>query len=152
MSGSLPTLDSLEVKDKTVLVRCDFNVPMKDGEITEDVRIRAALTTLKELFENGARLLVVCSHLGRPKGQVVEDMRLKAVGKRLAELLGRPVRSLKESVGDDVKAAIASAEPGSLVLLENVRFHAGETKGDPELSKQFSELADCFVLDAFGLA
>jgi len=152
MSASLPTLDSLDVKNKTILIRCDFNVPMKDGEITEDVRIRSALVTLKELFDKGAKLLVVCSHLGRPKGQVVEELRLKAVGKRLAELLGRPVRALEESVGDNVKQVISQAEPGSLVLLENVRFHVGETKGDELLSQQFSELADCFVLDAFGTA
>jgi phosphoglycerate kinase len=150
MSDKLPTLDCLDVKDKTVLLRCDFNVPMKEGAITEDIRIQAALPTLNELFEKGARVLVLMSHLGRPKGTIKEELRLQPVGTRLSELLKRNVISLQESVGDSVKKSIAEAEAGSVVLLENVRFHKGETKGDEDLAKQFSELADCFVLDAFG--
>lgn len=151
MQLTIPSLDTLDVAGKRVLVRVDFNVPQGDsGQITDDTRIRAALPTLKQLLERGATL-VLMSHLGRPKGQVVESMRLAPVSERLGELLpGVEVRQLTESIGADVEAAVAAAPTGSVTVLENVRFHAGETKGDAELSAAFAKLGDAFVNDAFG--
>ncbi len=144
-----PGLDQLPVEGKRVLVRVDFNVPLKGGVIGDDTRIRAALPTLRALLERGAQP-VLLTHLGRPKGQVVEELRLDPVAARLGELLGTPVVKLDESTGPAVEAAIAAAAPGSVVLLENVRFHAGETKGDPELVAAFAALGEVFVNDAFG--
>lgn len=151
MQLTIPSLDTLDVAGKRVLVRVDFNVPQDDsGQITDDTRIRAALPTLKQLLERGATL-VLMSHLGRPKGQVVESMRLAPVSARLGELLpGVEVRQLTESIGADVEGAVAAAPAGSVTVLENVRFHAGETKGDVELSAAFAKLGDAFVNDAFG--
>ena len=144
-------LDALDLAGKRVLVRVDFNVPMKAGVITDDTRIRAVLPTLREIRERGGRA-VLMSHLGRPLGRVVEELRLNPVGERLQELLGAPVLKLAESTGPEVEAAIASAGGEAVVLLENVRFHAGETKGDPELSAAYARLGDVFVNDAFGTA
>ena len=150
MKLETPALDSLDMDQKRVLVRVDFNVPIDDdGTIRDDTRIRRAVPTIQKILAAGGRPILM-SHLGRPKGEVVETMRLAPVGKRLAELLGTPVEALPESTGPNVVAAIAAAAPGTVVLLENVRFHAGETKGDPELSKAFAELGDVFVNDAFG--
>lgn len=145
------TMNDVEVKGKRVFVRVDFNVPMEDGKITDDTRIRAALPTIKHLVDEGAKV-ILASHLGRPKGEVVEDMRLTAVGNRLAELLGKPVLKLDESVGETVKTAVHNMNDGDVVLLENVRFHKGEEKNDVELAKQFAELAEIYVNDAFGAA
>ena len=145
------TMNDVEVKGKRVFVRVDFNVPMEDGKITDDTRIRAALPTIKHLVDEGAKV-ILASHLGRPKGEVVEDMRLTAVGNRLAELLGKPVLKLDESVGETVKTAVHNMNDGDVVLLENVRFHKGEEKNDAELAKQFAELAEIYVNDAFGAA
>ncbi|MEZ0480188.1 phosphoglycerate kinase [Planococcus sp. SSTMD024] len=145
------TMKDLELKGKRVFCRVDFNVPMEDGKVTDDTRIRAAIPTIEYLAEQGAKV-ILASHLGRPKGQVNEDMRLAAAGARLAELLGKDVKCLKESVGETVEQEIASLESGGILLLENVRFHAGEEKNDPELAKQFAALADVFVNDAFGAA
>lgn len=145
------TMNDVEVKGKRVFVRVDFNVPMEDGKITDDTRIRAALPTIKHLVDEGAKV-ILASHLGRPKGEVVEDMRLTAVGNRLAELLGKPVLKLDESVGETVKIAVHNMNDGDVVLLENVRFHKGEEKNDAELAKQFAELAEIYVNDAFGAA
>lgn len=145
------TMNDVEVKGKRVFVRVDFNVPMEDGKITDDTRIRAALPTIKHLVDAGARV-ILASHLGRPKGEVVEDMRLTAVGNRLAELLGKPVLKLDESVGETVQSAVHNMNDGDVVLLENVRFHKGEEKNDAELAKQFAELAEIYVNDAFGAA
>lgn len=145
------TMNDVEVKGKRVFVRVDFNVPMEDGKITDDTRIRAALPTIKHLVDEDAKV-ILASHLGRPKGEVVEDMRLTAVGNRLAELLGKPVLKLDESVGETVKTAVHNMNDGDVVLLENVRFHKGEEKNDAELAKQFAELAEIYVNDAFGAA
>ncbi|AKP45928.1 MULTISPECIES: phosphoglycerate kinase [Bacillus] len=145
------TIKDVDVKGKRVFCRVDFNVPMKDGNVTDDTRIRAALPTIQYLSENGAKV-ILASHLGRPKGQVVEEMRLTPVAKRLSELLHKDVRKTNESYGDEVKAEIAKMEDGDILLLENVRFHPGEEKNDPELAKAFAELADIYVNDAFGAA
>jgi len=147
---AVPALADLDVSGKRVLVRVDFNVPRDDhGAITDDTRVRAALPTIRELLDRGATV-VLLSHLGRPKGQVVDALRLDHVGTRLEELLERPVRKLYESCGEAVAQELDQLEPGSVVLLENVRFHPGETKGDAELSAEFAALGDVFVNDAFG--
>nr|WP_176765174.1 phosphoglycerate kinase [Bhargavaea beijingensis] len=145
------SINDLDVTGKRVFVRVDFNVPLDGGHITDDTRIRAALPTIEKLAGSGAKV-ILASHLGRPKGQVNEDMRLAPAGKRLSELLGKDVRILPESTGDTVKEAVASMQDGDVVLLENVRFHEGEEKNEPELAKQFAELADLYVNDAFGAA
>jgi len=148
---SKKTMNDVDVKGKRVFVRVDFNVPMEDGNITDDTRIRAAIPTIENLIGRGAKV-ILASHLGRPKGEVNEDMRLTAVGKRLAELLNQPVKKLDESIGEQVENTIASMQEGEVVLLENVRFHKGEEKNDEELAKQFAGLADIYVNDAFGAA
>ncbi|PZT55712.1 phosphoglycerate kinase [Paenibacillus silvae] len=141
----------IELNGKRAFVRVDFNVPLEDGKITDDKRIRATLPTINYLIEKGAKV-ILASHMGRPKGEVVESMRLTPAAERLSELLGKPVVKADDSVGDAVKAQIAAMNDGDVLLLENVRFHAGEEKNDPELAKQFAELADVFVNDAFGAA
>lgn len=141
----------VEVTGKRVFVRVDFNVPMQDGQITDDTRIRETLPTIKYLIENGAKV-ILASHMGRPKGQVNESMRLTQAAERLAELLGKPVAKADEAVGEEAKAKVAALNNGDVLVLENVRFYPGEEKNDPELAKQFAELADLFVNDAFGAA
>jgi len=149
-SGGSAGLDALVLKGKRVLMRVDFNVPQDaSGKITDDTRIRAALPTIEEVLAKGARCVVLMSHLGRPKG-VDEKLRLAPVAKRLAKLLGQEVLALKESTGPAVEKAVAAAPKGSVILLENVRFNAGEQKADPELSKAYAKLGDVFVNDAFG--
>jgi len=145
------TMKDIEVKGQRVFVRVDFNVPMADGVITDDTRIRAAISTIEYLVEQGAKV-ILASHLGRPKGEVKEDMRLTAVGVRLAELIGKPVTKLDESIGKAVEEAVANMQDGGILLLENVRFHAGEEKNDPALAEAFAKLADVYVNDAFGAA
>ncbi|MGE7673519.1 phosphoglycerate kinase [Lysinibacillus sp. NPDC094403] len=145
------TMKDIDVKGKRVFVRVDFNVPMADGAITDETRIRAAIPTIEYLVEQGAKV-ILASHLGRPKGEVKEDMRLTAVGVRLAELIGKPVTKLDESIGKEVEEAVANMQNGDMILLENVRFHAGEEKNDPALAEQFAKLADVYVNDAFGAA
>lgn len=145
------TLKDIEVKGKKVFCRVDFNVPMKDGQVTDETRIRAALPTIQYLMEQGAKV-ILASHLGRPKGQVVEELRLNAVAKRLEELLGKKVAKADEAYGDAVKAEIEKMAEGDVLVLENVRFYPGEEKNDPELAKAFAELADVYVNDAFGAA
>lgn len=150
MNLDTPGLDSLDLKGKRVLMRVDFNVPRNDrGAITDDTRIRAALPTIKEILEKRGKPILLC-HLGRPKGMVHDDMRVDAIGVRLAELLGSTVTKLDESIGSAVRSAIEAQAEGECLLLENVRFHPGETKGDAALSKAFAELGDVFVNDAFG--
>lgn len=145
------TVKDVDVKGKRVFCRVDFNVPMKDGQVTDDTRIRAALPTIQYLVEQGAKVLLA-SHLGRPKGQAVEELRLTPVAKRLSELLGKDVKKTDEAYGESVKSEIDSMNEGDVLLLENVRFYPGEEKNDPELAKSFAELADVYVNDAFGAA
>ncbi|MFT4710620.1 MAG: phosphoglycerate kinase [Bacteroidia bacterium] len=143
-------LDSLDMNGKRVLMRVDFNVPRDDsGAITDDTRIRAALPTIAAVQKAGGLPVIMC-HLGRPKGQVVESMRVDAIGVRLAELAGCAVTKIDESIGEVAASAVRAVAPGSIVLLENVRFHAGETTGDPELAAAYAALGDVFVNDAFG--
>ncbi len=150
MKLNVPSIKDLTLGGQRVLVRVDFNVPFDEsGAISDDTRIRAALPTLEWILQAGGRP-VLLSHLGRPKGQVVEKLRLAPVGQRLAELLGKSVQCVPESVGPVAEAAVRGAAPDSLVLLENVRFHAGETQGDPELAASFAALGDVFINDAFG--
>ena len=145
------SVKDIDVKGKVVFCRVDFNVPMKDGQVTDDTRIRAALPTIEYLTEQGAKV-VLASHLGRPKGEVVEELRLNAVAEKLQELSGKNVVKTDEAYGDTVKAEIAKLEEGGVLLLENVRFYPGEEKNDPELAKAFADLADIYVNDAFGAA
>lgn len=141
----------VDVAGKKVLVRVDFNVPLENGVITDDTRIRETLPTLRYLIDNGARL-ILASHLGRPKGKVVEELRLTPVAARLSELLGKQVEKADEVVGDAVKAKADALKNGDVLLLENVRFHPGEESNDSELAKAFAGLADLYVNDAFGAA
>ena len=147
------TVEELAVKGKRVLVRCDFNVPMKDGVITNDNRIVAALPTIQKLIDNGAKV-ILCSHLGKPKNGPEEKFSLAPVAVRLSELLGKPVvfANDDEVVGPNAKAAVAAMEDGDVVLLQNTRFRKEETKNLPEFSKDLASLADAYVNDAFGSA
>jgi phosphoglycerate kinase len=149
-SKAVPTLEALDVRGKRALVRVDFNVPQDDaGAITDDTRIRAALPTIHELLSKGARSVVLMSHLGRPKG-VEDKLRLAPVAERLEELLDHEVLALKDSVGAAVEQRVKDAPAGSVILLENVRFNAGEQKGDAALAAGYAKLGDVFVNDAFG--
>ncbi|HHY76379.1 MAG TPA: phosphoglycerate kinase [Firmicutes bacterium] len=145
------TIRDAQVRDKRCFVRVDFNVPMKNGAITDDSRIRAALPTIEYLISHGAKV-ILASHLGRPKGQVVPELRMDPVAHRLSELLGKKVVKLNDCVGPEVVAYVSGMSPGSVVLLENVRFYPGEEKNDPGLAKAMADLADIFVNDAFGTA
>lgn len=146
------SVKDIDVRDKRVLVRCDFNVPLDaDKNITDENRIIGALPTIKYLIENGARV-ILCSHLGRPKGEFKPEYSLAPVAKRLSELLGQEVKMAKDVIGNDAKTLAANLKDGEVMLLENVRFHAEETKNDPEFAKQLASLADIFVNDAFGTA
>ncbi len=139
------------MRDKKVLVRVDFNVPLDGERVTDDTRIRAALPTLRLLLEKGASVILM-SHLGRPKGQPEARYSLKPVAARLAELLGKPVVLATDCVGPEVEAQAQALRPGQVLLLENVRFHAAETDNDPEFARRLASLADFFVNDAFGSA
>jgi len=146
------TVRDLDLKNKSILMRVDFNVPQDANlEITDDSRIKAALPTIKYILEQGAKKLILVSHLGRPDGKVVAKYSLKPVAQRLSQLLGMPVKMLDDCVGDAIKKAIPAAQE-KVVLLENLRFHAEEEKNDPGFAKQLSELGDLFVNDAFGTA
>ncbi len=153
MSSALnkKTVEDLNVQGKKVLVRCDFNVKMENGVITSDKRIVASLPTIKYLIANGAKV-ILCSHLGRPKGEVVPEFSLAPVAARLSELLGQEVKMAKDVVGESAQALAADLKDGEVLLLENVRYEKGETKNDPELSKKFADLAELYVNDAFGSA
>ncbi len=149
---SLRTIEDLgDVSGQRVFVRVDFNVPLAEGSVADDMRIRAAVPTLNELIEAGASL-VLASHLGRPKGRVAEDLRIAPVGDRLEELLGRDVMALDEVVGEDVEAACGHIEAGEVVLLENLRFDPREEANDPGFADSLAGLADLYVDDAFGAA
>ena len=147
------SVEDLDVKGKRVLVRCDFNVPLKDGEITNDKRIVAALPTIKYLMEQGAKV-ILCSHLGRPKGEYKPEFSLAPVAKRLSEYLGVdvPLAEDENVVGDNAKKMAADLQDGQVMLLENVRYRAEETKNEENFSKELASLADLFVNAAFGTA
>lgn len=145
------TIDDINVKGKRVLCRCDFNVPLKDGVITDDTRIVAALPTIKKLINDGGRV-ILCSHLGKPKGNVVPELSLAPVAKRLSELLEKEVKFADDDnvVGDNAKKLSAELKDGELCLLQNVRFRAEETKNEENFSKELASLCDIYVDDAFG--
>ena len=145
------TLRDVDARGLRVLVRVDFNVPMEDGRISDDNRIRAALPTIQYLRERNARV-VLCSHLGRPNGVVDENARLAPIAEGLEDVLGEPVSYVTECIGFEAEAAVAAMEPGEVLLLENLRFHPGEEKNDPEFAAQLAKLADLYVNDAFGTA
>ncbi|WP_404404725.1 phosphoglycerate kinase [Jeotgalibacillus malaysiensis] len=145
------SMKDVDLKGKRVFCRVDFNVPMKDGEVTDDTRVRAALPTIKYLTEAGAKV-ILASHLGRPKGEVVEELRLAPVAAHLSSLIGKDVKTVEEAYGEKAEEAVSSLEEGDILVLENVRFYPGEEKNDAELAKQFASLADVYVNDAFGAA
>ena len=146
------TIRDVELKGKRVLMRVDFNVPLDDKlNITDDIRIRAALPTIKYAVDKGAKVILM-SHLGRPDGKVVDAMRLTPVVKRLGELLGKKVIKTNDCIGEDAKKAALGMKPGDVLLLENLRFHAEEEKNDPAFAKELAGLGDIFVNDAFGTA
>ncbi len=149
---TVASLTEADVAGKRVLVRADFNVPLDDsGKITDDTRIRAALPTIKDLTGKGAKV-ILCSHMGRPKGEVKEGLRLTPVAARLSELLGQEVTKCDDCVGDAVAATVNGMSNGQVVLLENLRFHSEETKNDPEFAKALASNADVYVNEAFGTA
>ncbi|WP_100013245.1 phosphoglycerate kinase [Lentibacillus sediminis] len=145
------TLQDVDVKGKKVFCRVDFNVPMKDGEVTDDTRIKAALPTIEYLSDAGATV-ILASHLGRPKGQVVDELRLDPVAKRLSDLIGKEVVKTDQVHGEEVYQALSELTDGGVLLLENVRFEPGEEKNDEELAQAFADMADYYVNDAFGAA
>lgn len=144
------TIRDLDLKDKKILMRVDFNVPLDDKlNITDDIRIRATLPTIKYALENKAKKVILMSHLGRPDGKVVESLRLDPVAKRLEELLGEKVKKLNDCMGEEIKKEIEESKE-RIILLENLRFHPEEEKNDPNFAKKLAELGDLFVNDAFG--
>ena len=145
------TIEDIDVKGKRVLVRCDFNVPLKDGVITDDKRIRESLPTIKYLAKHGAKV-ILCSHLGRPKGEFKPEFSMAPVAKRLSELLGKDVALATDVIGDSAHELASKLGEGDVMLIENVRFHKEEEKNDPEFSKQLASLAEIYVNDAFGTA
>ncbi|MGN0979946.1 MAG: phosphoglycerate kinase [Candidatus Avoscillospira sp.] len=151
MNYNKKSVEDIEVAGKRVLCRCDFNVPTKGGVITSDKRIVAALPTIQYLVNHGAKV-ILCSHMGKPKGEYKPELSLQVVADRLSELLGQTVVMAKDVAGEDAQAKAAALENGQVMLLENTRFEKGETKNDPELSKKLASLADVFVNDAFGSA
>lgn len=149
---SIANLSAADLSGKRVLVRVDFNVPLDEqGNITDDTRIRAALPTIQDLTSKGAKVILT-SHFGRPKGKVVDSMRLTPVANRLSELLGQPVTKTNDCIGDEVASAVAGMQNGQVALLENVRFYGEEEANDPEFSKKLAAVADLYVNDAFGTA
>ena len=138
-----------DVKGKKVLVRVDFNVPLKDGKVGDDTRIKAALPTINYLLEQGAAV-ILCSHLGRPKSEADLEFSLKPVAEYLGGLISAPVKFAEDCVGPKADEAAAGLKPGEVLVLENTRFHAGEKKNDPEMAKALASLADLYVDDAFG--
>ena len=152
MQYNKKSVEDIDVSGKKVIARCDFNVPQdENGNITDDKRIRASLETINYLLDHNAAV-ILCSHLGRPKGEVNMKYSLAPVAKRLSELLGKEVKLAKDVVGEDAKKLAAEVKPGEVVLLENVRFEKGETKNDAALAKAMADMADIYVNDAFGTA
>ena len=149
---AIKTIKDADFSGKKVLVRVDYNVPLKDGTVTDDTRIRASLPTLKALLDHAGSKLILMSHLGRPKGQKKPEFSLEPVASKLSELLGRPVQMAGDCIGDDVEAAVNALDGGDVLLLENVRFHAGEEKNDSDFAESLASLGDVYVNDAFGSA
>jgi phosphoglycerate kinase len=145
------TIDDIDVNGKRVLVRVDFNVPLMDGKVSDDTRIQAALPTIRYLLDREA-IIILCSHLGRPKGEVKPEFSLKPVSSYLEKLLGLPVAFAEDCIGPLAQDAVQVLNPGDILLLENTRFHKGETKNDQGMAHQLSQLADVYVNDAFGSA
>ncbi|EPZ53776.1 phosphoglycerate kinase family protein [[Clostridium] sordellii ATCC 9714] len=147
------TIEDINVCGKRVLVRCDFNVPLKDGVITDENRLNGAMPTIKYLVDKGAKV-ILCSHLGKPKGEAKPELSLAPVAKRLSEMLGKEVVFAADEnvVGENAKAAVAKMENGDVVLLENTRYRKEETKNEENFSKELASLAEIFVNDAFGTA
>ncbi|MDP2260316.1 MAG: phosphoglycerate kinase, partial [Caulobacter sp.] len=143
--------DAPSLAGQTALVRVDFNVPMEDGKVTEDTRLRVAIPTINRLRDAGARV-VLMAHFDRPKGKVVPSMSLKYIVDELCEVLGAPVHFAGDCVGDEARAALADLDVGGVLLLENVRFHPGEEANDPAFARQLAELGDLYVNDAFSAA
>jgi phosphoglycerate kinase len=146
------SIKDVALDGRRVLIRVDFNVPIKNGEIKDDTRIRASLPTIQYAIDHGAARVILCSHLGRPKGKPAPEYSLRPVAARLAQLLGRSVEFADDCVGEPARRAVEKAGPGGIVLLENLRFHAEEEKNDPEFAKGLASLADVYVNDAFGSA
>ena len=151
MNYNKKSIEDIDVAGKRVLCRCDFNVPTKNGKITSDKRIVAAMPTIRYLVEHNAKV-ILCSHMGKPKGEWKPELSLKVVADRISELLGKEVIMAADVAGEDAKAKAAALKDGDVMLLENTRFIKGETKNDPELSKALASMADIFVNDAFGTA
>ena len=145
------SITDIDVKGKKVLARCDFNVPMQDGVITDVKRITGAMPTIKYLSDNGAKV-ILCSHMGRPKGEFNMKYSLAPVAAKISEYLGKPVIMAKDVIGEDAKAKAAALKDGDVMLIENVRFHKEEEKNDPEFAKELASMAEIFVNDAFGTA
>ena len=152
MNLTKQTIDQVDLRNKRVLIRVDFNVPLDDtGEITDDSRIRAALPTINRALDQDA-LVILCSHLGRPKGTKDPALSLAPIATRLRRLLNKPVTFTEDCIGPIVESAVKSAQPGDVVLLENLRFHPGEEKNDDQFSEQLANLADVYINEAFGTA
>ncbi|EOU1840710.1 phosphoglycerate kinase [Clostridium perfringens] len=153
MNFNKKTIEDVQVKGKKVLVRCDFNVPLKDGVITDENRLNGAMPTIKYLVDNGAQV-ILCSHMGKPKGEAKPEFSLAPVAKRLSEMLGKEVVFAADDnvVGENAKKAVAEMKDGDVVLLQNTRYRKEETKNGEELSKELASLAEMFVNDAFGTA
>src|SRR6185312_1270605 len=145
---SFKTLDTLDVRGKRVLVRADLNVPMTDGKVTDATRIERQAPTIRELADKGARVIVL-SHFDRPKGKVVPSMSLRPIAAALAGHVGRPVAFTPDTIGEAAQKAVAALKDGEVLLLENTRFHPGEEKNDPELTRALAGLGDVFINDAF---
>src|SRR5438552_1995022 len=145
------SIRDLELKGKRVFIRVDFNVPIKDGKVDDDTRIRASVPTIKFAIDNGARV-ILASHLGRPKGKRADKYSLRPVASHLSELLGRPVAFADDCVAEAAKAKVEELKDGDVLLLENLRFHPEEEKNDEEFGKQLGSLCDVYVNDAFGAA
>lgn len=145
------SIDDLDLKNKRVLIRVDFNVPLEKGKVMDDTRIRASLPTIRKVLEQGGKAILI-SHLGRPKGKIKEELRLNPVAERLGELLKRRVKKLDDCIGEEVKKVVSELKNSEVILLENLRFHKEEETNDPEFAKELASLADIFINDAFGTA